>query len=218
MTWLNFILYFLFTFHFYLECLQNTFLYESRCYTSCPERSYISSIINQRQKLIIPTDENDNEDAGREILTPPQKLQSGSLRRRAILFPQVQPQKSCAACHFSCLKCSGPNDYDCTACTPDSLLTEKSAKETYCAPINQKIPTHDIRISKSMYIFLLILGPALSILLFLIVISWLLKRNCLDNKRTTKSDYIYDRVALDSANDKVNFAQEIVDYSSETDG
>lgn len=141
------------------------------------------------------------------------------MRRRAILFPNAPApqQKSCAPCHFSCLKCLGPNDYDCTACAPDSLLTDKNSKETYCAPINQKIPTHDIHISRSMYIFLLILGPALAILMFLIIISWILKRKCLDNRKT-KSDYVYDRVALDSANDQVNFAHEIIDYSSETDG
>lgn len=146
-----------------------------------------------------------------EVIVGPQ---SGSLRRSVSVRSVMVPQKMCAACHFSCLKCGGPNDYDCTACAPDALLTEKNAKEQYCASITTMTSDPDVRISKSMYIFLLVLGPALSILLFVIVISWIMKQKCFNRRKATKPDYVYDRVADEATNEQNSFPQEIIDDSS----
>ncbi|XP_068246773.1 furin-like protease 1, isoforms 1/1-X/2 [Palaemon carinicauda] len=42
--------------------------------------------------------------------------------------------KSCRPCHYSCLHCAGPQDYECKECWGDALLNAVSESETYCHP------------------------------------------------------------------------------------
>lgn len=132
------------------------------------------------------------------------KLSSLSLRsvinERAIIQPQI-PQKMCDTCHFSCLNCRGPNDYDCTECAPDSVYTSKSLNESFCSSINQQLPVHDANsIGSSTYVFLLILGPAIVVLIFVVVVSCVIKSKLCGSSR--KQDYIYDRIDFDAQNDE----------------
>lgn len=140
----------------------------------------------------------------------PEQIKSSSLslrsltNERAIIQPSV-PQKRCDTCHFSCLNCRGPNDYDCTECTPDSAITPitpKSLNESYCLSINQQLPVQDVNsIVNSTYVFLLILGPAIVVLIFVVVLSCVIKSKVCGKSR--KQDYIYDRIDFDAQNDEV---------------
>lgn len=133
----------------------------------------------------------------------PQSPSSLSLRsvthERAILSPSV-PQKRCDTCHFSCLKCIGPNDYDCTACAPDSVYTSKSINESYCSSINQQLPVKDANtISPSTYVFLLVVGPAIAVLCLVVIVSAIVKSKC---GKSDKPEYVYDRINFDGQNDE----------------
>lgn len=66
------------------------------------------------------------------------------MRRRRQQQPPPPPtatQKLCGPCHYSCLKCRAPNDYDCIACAPDAQLTERTSNESYCLSIGSKTPS-----------------------------------------------------------------------------
>ncbi|KAJ6633164.1 Furin-like protease 1, isoform 1-CRR [Pseudolycoriella hygida] len=153
------------------ECFQNTFLYEGKCYTACPQRSYM-----------VP------------------ELASISLRSQTKRAIVPVPQKKCETCHFSCLNCRGPNDYDCTECAPDSVYTLKFLNESYCSSLNQQSPVHKTNVfGESTYVFLLILGPAIVVLIFVVVISFVIKSRCGESR---KQDYTYDRIAFDVQNDE----------------
>lgn len=129
-------------------------------------------------------------------------LRSIDKLERAIISELV-PQKRCETCHFSCLNCRGPNDYDCSECTPDSVLTpNKSLNETYCSSINQQLPVHNSNeVGSSTYVFLLILGPAIVLLIFVVTVSLVMKSKLCGNSR--KQDYVYDRIDFDAQNDEI---------------
>lgn len=121
--------------------------------------------------------------------------------RAVILQPSV-PQKRCDTCHFSCLNCHGPNDYDCTECAPDSVYTSKSINESYCSSINQQLPVHNSNIiGSSTYVSLLVLGPAIVVLIFVVIVSYVMKSKLCGN--ANKQDYVYDRINFDAQNDEV---------------
>lgn len=40
----------------------------------------------------------------------------------------------CLPCHYTCEHCSGSNDYQCTSCFPDAVLTSINNYENYCYP------------------------------------------------------------------------------------
>lgn len=128
---------------------------------------------------------------------------------RAIILPTV-PQKRCETCHFSCLNCRGPNDYDCTECAPDSVLNE-----SYCSSINQPLLVHNSNLfGESTYVFLLILGPAMVVLIFVVIISCVFKSKVCGT--SGKQDYIYDRIDFDGQNDEVEIR--IGDIPANLDG
>lgn len=62
-------------------------------------------------------------------------LQSSESENNVVIQPVHEvPQKLCASCHYSCLRCHGPEDFSCTACAPDSMFTRIDDKEAYCYP------------------------------------------------------------------------------------
>ena len=116
--------------------------------------------------------------------------------RRAIKMPTGVPQKLCAPCHFSCLKCRGPNDYDCLACAPDSIYQEKSQNESHCLPFVQK-STINYR-HRWLYVIFFIIVPAGLILICVCFLSLLLKKKMCD---MTKVHYVYDRIDYEDRTD-----------------
>lgn len=152
---------------------------------------------------------------------------NGSLRRRsatsllsvvpierAIKMPAAAepPVKLCAACHSSCLKCFGPNDYDCMACATDSMYTERAANESYCSPI--AINLYD----GNLYGVLLVLVPALFILCLVLSISWLIRTKWWAARGgSDRAGYTYEKVEFDGTDETVNLSHEVtVDGSSST--
>ena len=59
------------------------------------------------------------------ILLPPPHL---------LLLPQGESNRSstCLPCYYSCLSCSGPNDYECSACPGDAQLELGPAGRSMC--------------------------------------------------------------------------------------
>lgn len=105
------------------------------------------------------------------------------------------PQKLCSLCHFSCLHCLGPNDYDCRACAPDSVHTVKSSSEAYCYPVNNVHATSfQTKISTNFMVFIgFISATSLIITLTIYCMYKMYKRFC-GNKTV---EYEYDRVQMD---------------------
>lgn len=167
-----------------------TFLYEGRCYTSCPERSY--AVINGAGNRFVASSVEeliDTDTAAAKRVRP--------LVRRAIKMPDEPPPdettRLCLACHFSCLKCRGPNDYDCTACAPDSVYTERLTNATYCLPLGSISKLKRMYDDDRVYVVLLILVPALFILCFVLFISWLLRTKYCTTKNA--ADYVqYNKI------------------------
>lgn len=105
------------------------------------------------------------------------------------------PQKLCSLCHFSCLHCLGPNDYDCRACAPDSVHTVKSSSEAYCYPVNNvRTTSFQTKISTNIMVFIgFISATSLIITLTIYCLYKMYKKFC-GNK---KVEYEYDRVEMD---------------------
>lgn len=75
--------------------------------------------------------------------------------------------QSCRPCHYSCLKCSGPQDYECTDCWGDSLLNTVTENESYCHPRALLIA---YRSQQSWYNHLLIVLIGLLVLVLILAV------------------------------------------------
>lgn len=105
-----------------------------------------------------------------------------------------EPQKTCSPCHFSCLKCRGPNDYDCTACAPDSKFTKSGDAEAYCYP-PAKGHGDDYVIARLNYNELLVVGVSLGAIFFIIILgAYFFFRNicCRTDKKYTAYNALLD--------------------------
>lgn len=174
-------------FIYFTECIKNTFQYEGKCYTSCPERAFMLPE-GTAMDLDQPSVRKSASLKARRMTKHRRDTENGNETERAIKMP-IYPQKLCAPCHFSCLKCKGPNDYDCTDCAPDAVYTEKSTNEAYCSA---PTPTNYDQI----YAVLLVVIPVLTLFFVIVSVSWMLKiRYCSDDK--IRSSYAYDKIAFD---------------------
>lgn len=181
-----------------------TFLYEGRCYTSCPERSY-AAVSNSGDSTSgnsspLPADASFEEELI-ELTDDANRQQQYRPLMRAIKMPDEPPpplndrKRLCLACHFSCLKCRGPNDYDCSECAPDSVYTERQQNATYCLPLSSINKLKRMYDDDRLYMVLLILVPALFILCFVLFISWLLRTKCCVEKGNAASGYVqYNKI------------------------
>lgn len=96
-------------------------MYEGKCYSTCPERSYMirekpktskKNLISEHNSLRA-AEYNEQEDLLRPALNLSWPIPTDTADSHRML---------CATCHFSCLRCHGPNDFDCIECAPDSFL------------------------------------------------------------------------------------------------
>lgn len=107
------------------ECAHQTFIFDGRCYNTCPERSFIVqekvseniqskglSLKKRRHAMNI-----DEFDSLEDIIERSQY----TVKNRAISSPEssITPQKLCGSCHEICLKCNGPTENDCLTCDSD---------------------------------------------------------------------------------------------------
>ncbi|XP_044729476.1 furin-like protease 1 [Chrysoperla carnea] len=65
-------------------------------------------------------------------------------------------ERVCEECHYSCLTCRGPNDFECTLCHEDSVLTNITATESYCYPALVAYKIHNTKWFYRTYIIMLI--------------------------------------------------------------
>lgn len=192
-------------------CEQTTFIYKGHCYTACPERTFMLPE-RPNTKLI-----SDNSTA--------------SLHERRAVVQNV-PQKQCADCHPSCLRCRGPLDHECTECATESVYRETAPNETYCDPGQREIKSQQLfnkdqnnndtqqNLShKSIFqilfehvsiyvIFIYILVVIIIILIGRIVVNAFF-RNSIRTNSSDKKNYVYDRIAYDGTNDEIVMQQEI---------
>lgn len=177
----------LFFFFFLLtECDQMTFLYEGRCYTVCPDHSYML----------------------------PEKL------RRQSSLPQKMPHKECATCHYSCLECHGPNDYDCIRCLSESQFRRTKFNQTFCVPVpldeitnggetlnehsTNSFISHNLADRNNLIFFLIYLVFIISITIAstFFIVRFIITQYCTAPKGKDQNNYAYDRIAYDGTNDQ----------------
>ncbi|XP_070490014.1 furin-like protease kpc-1 isoform X2 [Chironomus tepperi] len=105
---------------FCLECAHQTFIFDGRCYNTCPERSFIvpekiseniesKGLSVKKRRHAMNIDEFDSLD---DIIGKTNRAISSS-------ESSITPQKLCGSCHDVCLKCNGPTENDCLTCDSD---------------------------------------------------------------------------------------------------
>uniref|UniRef100_A0A1Y1KWI5 furin n=1 Tax=Photinus pyralis TaxID=7054 RepID=A0A1Y1KWI5_PHOPY len=90
----------------------------------------------------------------------------------------------CLSCHYSCKRCSGSNDYQCTLCYPDAILMQVSSLEHYCYPNYVVTNTQLDKLYFKVYIFLWIMFGLFVIGVILYIIRERRLRNNLMNELT----------------------------------
>lgn len=186
------------------ECVENLFLYEGKCYTACPERSY--AVIPPQGRL-----RSSPRDTSRSLRDLHDREAS---RPRAILKPTIQ--RACASCHFSCLKCRGPSDSECTACAPDAALNSRSATEAFCIgrvvseEIKEQLP--DAHEQKRLWVP--VAAAILTSIGLIAAIVWSVMRL---TRRSKEANYTYDRIAFTGDRERIMIDQDILCGSSDSD-
>lgn len=152
--WRNWVLHFTFSFQIVPECARTYFLYDGKCYSTCPERTFIvpEKVVadNVRSKGLSVKrrasniDEFDNL---QDIIGRTESL----VENRAIMLSSAQ--KLCGSCHESCLKCNGPLESDCVICDlnynqiiigSNISCDQKSNNVTLIESIQQGINEHSV--------------------------------------------------------------------------
>ena len=126
-----------FFFSIYLECYQSTYLFNGRCFTSCPEQSYIvpekveaeTNIESKALSLKKRSREGDDYETLEDIVDLKHNHRAVQVR---------VAQKLCDACHKSCLKCDGPSDSDCLACTSEFQHHVIDQRKKVCLPFEKE--------------------------------------------------------------------------------
>lgn len=180
----------------FAECDQTTFLYEGRCYTDCPEHSYMVPEASPNQAL-------------QAVITTVQALRSIAAK---------MPRKQCAACHYSCLKCRGPNDYECTRCTNEAQYRRTEFNQTFCVPVpldeitigdnveqsTSNFTSHNLGDRKNLIFFLIYLVFIISITIVstFFIVRFIITQYCTAPKGKDQNNYAYDRIAYDGTNEQ----------------
>lgn len=164
--------------------------------------------------------------------------QQPSLRKRAVNVNV--PQKQCAPCHLSCLRCRGPSNHECTECVNSSAYREMAPNETYCDAasdrdgslkviklFNNDHSTNDTQNYFSHKSFLQILYDGfpsyIMIILYialvttvLIVARYLYAAFITSKNTSDKKNYVYNRIAYDGGNDHIIMEQEMMMNTSDS--
>jgi hypothetical protein len=101
------------------ECAHQTFIFDGRCYNTCPERSFIveestsegKGLSVKKKRHVMNIDESDSL---QDIIERTEYV----VKNRAIATSSLA-QKLCGSCHESCLKCNGPTENKCITCDID---------------------------------------------------------------------------------------------------
>lgn len=120
------------------ECHQAYYLYDGQCFPGCPEKTFPSQSFISRiaaKPLVVDNSPNTSGSASLRRKRGRKTKRQPANSVRNVMRPQ-QP-KICLNCHYSCLNCSGPYDYQCTKCPEDAQLVfthDGNIDERYCYP------------------------------------------------------------------------------------
>lgn len=141
-------------------------MYKYRCYSSCPDGSYIvpeiapiDKVSQKREKSLSLRFAGEEESLS----------ELGDVRAELLMGSTIQ--KLCASCHFSCLRCHGPEENQCVTCVPNYIYTIID-NETFC-----KAPAFDDDDHEVNFIFklntneLMLLGGVLGVVVFIIILG-----------------------------------------------
>ena len=102
------------------ECVHQTFTFDGKCYTTCPERTFIvpetisdGSVASKGLSLKKREANIDEFGSLQDIIGKTESV----VKNRAIMVGSVQ--KLCGSCHESCIRCNGPLENDCVMCDSD---------------------------------------------------------------------------------------------------
>lgn len=133
------------------------------------------------------------------------------------LAPKKQ-QKQCDTCHYSCMKCQGPHEYDCTQCFVETAKRTNQFNQTVCVNPPENVPlevigafdgneTHTFnqnKMSTEKYIFFfvyVIFIVSITIVITVMITKRLIAQFCDANKNLEKK-YVYDRIAYDGSKEQ----------------
>lgn len=178
-----------------------TFLYDGRCYTVCPDRSYMVA----------------------------EKSPSQSTIHTSV------PQKRCEACHYSCVECSGPHDYDCTRCMSEAQFRRTEFNQSFCVPVpfdeitngvaieqsTNNFTTQNLRDRNNLIFFLIYIVFIISVTLAstFFIVRFIVTQYCTAPKGKDQKDYAYNRIAYDGTNEQehVVIERDMLDESNVSD-
>lgn len=142
-------------------------MYKDRCYSTCPVGSYIVpevapiDKVSQKKEKSLSLRYAGEEESLSEL---------GDLKADLLIGSSIQ--KLCDSCHYSCLRCRGPEPQQCTECIPDYLYVIVDNTTTYCNP-----PPFDDTPSEVNLIFklntheLMLLGGFLGVIVFIVILG-----------------------------------------------
>lgn len=169
-------------------------MYEGKCYSSCPERSFM---VREKPKPVV-TDARSKSGSLRAVKRDEQSdllLESFPHDATTSAAVNLVPQKLCAACHFSCLRCRGPNDYDCTDCAPDSYLKIIFNQQGTCVeiPIDKTAQATNILLVQLTSNEILLIAICLAAIAFVIAIGiYFFFRHICFARKTNSNSYAYN--------------------------
>lgn len=145
-----------------------------------------------------------------------QKLVASSQSMRSVTVKT--PHKECAACHYSCLECRGPNDYECTRCTNEAQFRSTEFNQSFCVPVplgeitisnnveqsTNNFTSHNLSDRKKIIFFLVYLVFIISITIVstFFIVRFIITQYCTAPKGKDQTNYAYDRIAYDGTNDQ----------------
>lgn len=130
---------------------------------------------------------------------------------------RLDPPKYCKDCHYSCLTCSGPYLYECTACPSDAKLVtrtnDNNIKQTYCYP-SHIIPEieNPVWLRRFYVLFGIIIFLSVCVLFYLIITKLLMKCSNYKQKGSNASSTVgYNRLgsAEEQSKSGANVVKEI---------
>ncbi|XP_022901690.1 proprotein convertase subtilisin/kexin type 4-like isoform X1 [Onthophagus taurus] len=99
-------------------------------------------------------------------------------------------KKVCLSCHYTCRICSGSNDYQCTECYPDAILTNPKESESYCYPLSMRVKIED----EKWYFRIFMLLTFFFVIFFILLVLWYIRY---------RKDMSYRFTGIDSSDEKI---------------
>lgn len=187
--------------------MPDTYLFEGRCYTNCPPKSFLSA----KPSWLPSTTKSHNRKHLLENLWSSFASRNGpKIRKQIEDYNNNSELMICLHCHYSCLTCRGPADHECLTCNEDAVLTNKTFTENYCYPLTIMPQIQDSAWFYRLYITLIVV---ISIILGVIAFSGLLY---VLNKCINKILYIiksnigqkYDKVASQDVSAQIDMGDD----------